>query len=233
MSARLDIRLQRRIDDAGRPFLLDVAFATDAERVALVGPSGAGKSLTLRAIAGLLRPDAGHVRLAGDVLFDAARSIHLAPEQRGVGLVFQDYALFPHLTVAQNVAFGLQRGWRNATRGNVSDEVRLWLRDFGLEELAGHYPVQVSGGQQQRVALARALAPRPRLLLLDEPFAALDQALRERLRNDVLALQRRLGFGLIVVTHDARDAERMGEEILELREGRIVTSAGRAAPVEA
>ena len=218
---RLDVAIERQLDDPRRPFALDVSFRSDAGRVVLFGPSGAGKSLTLRAIAGLLRPDRGHIDVAGRTLFDDARHIDVPAPERRVGYVFQDYALFPHLTVAQNVAFGLHAGLRNPSRRHVPDEARRWMELFEIDHLAGRHLTQISGGQQQRVALARALAPSPHLLLLDEPFAALDPALRGRLRDNLVALQVQLDLQLLVITHDPADVEALGQHVLEIRDGRI------------
>jgi len=135
--------------------------------------------------------------------------------------VFQDYALFPHLNVLQNVAFGLQRGWRNAAREVRHDEVQRWMRAFELGPLSHHYPEQLSGGQRQRTALARALVARPRALLLDEPFAALDPDLRARLRDELADLQAELGIPLVLITHDERDVRRFGDEVIEIAAGRV------------
>ncbi|MBU6249133.1 MAG: ATP-binding cassette domain-containing protein [Xanthomonadaceae bacterium] len=223
---RLDVAIRRRLDDPQRPFALDVAFRSDAGRLVLFGPSGAGKSLTLRAIAGLLRPDAGHVTVAGRTLFDDVRGVDVPARDRQVGFVFQDYALFPHLTVAQNVAFGLKAGLRQPSRRRVPEAARQWLDAFEIGHLAGRYPSQLSGGQRQRVALARALAPEPRLLLLDEPFAALDTALRARLRDSLVALQERLGLQMVVITHDPADVEALARQVLHLRDGRVQDEPG-------
>ena len=141
-----------------------------------VRPSGAGKSLTLRAVAGLLRPDAGRIDINGRALFDSAQGICLPPQSRRVAYLFQDYALFPHLTVAQNIAFGMRRGWHNPPRKQVSEQARRWVDAFELGAIVGSYPSEISGGQKQRVALARALMLEPDILLLDEPFSALDSA---------------------------------------------------------
>ena len=224
---RLDVSIQRRIENTSRPFALDVTFASDAHRVVLFGPSGAGKSLTLRAIAGLLHPDSGHVRVDGRVLFDAEQRIAVPARERRAGYVFQDYALFPHLTLAQNVAFGLVRGLRNPPRKHVLEAARHWMSVFGIDALAGRYPNQVSGGEQQRAALARALAPEPPLLLLDEPFAALDAELRDRLRANLLTLHsQRPDLQMLVITHDPADVAALGEHVLPIRDGRIVDAPG-------
>ncbi|HEY9133317.1 MAG TPA: ATP-binding cassette domain-containing protein [Dyella sp.] len=218
----LDIAIRRTMTDAQRRFELDVSLRSESRRVVLHGPSGAGKSLTLRAIAGLLRPDKGHVAIDERVLFDASGGIDLPPRARKAGYVFQDYALFPHLTVGQNIAFGVRRGLLNPSRRAVLPEpAQRWLQTFELDSMAGNYPAQISGGQKQRVALARALAAEPEILLLDEPFSALDPALRARMRRELVAVQAQLGLQMVVITHDPADAEALGEAVFEIREGRI------------
>jgi molybdate transport system ATP-binding protein len=224
---RLDVDIRRVMADPQRPFALELAFRSDSPRVVLFGPSGSGKSLTLRAIAGLIRPDAGHVGVQGRTLFDDFRGVDVPARERRIGYVFQDYALFPHLTVAQNVAFGLTSGLRQPSRRNVPEAAQRWLDAFELDGLANRYPSQLSGGQQQRVALARALAPQPELLLLDEPFAALDPPLRGRLRDELVALQSRLDVQMLVITHDPADVEVLGQHVLEIRDGRLHRDSAR------
>ena len=189
--------------------------ATPGELVTLVGPSGCGKSTTLRPVAGLERPDAGTIRIAGEVVAD--RRHFQQPEQRRVGLVFQDHALFPHLTVAHNVAFGLHkmpRTDREARVGEVLDLVRLG-------HLAARYPHELSGGEQQRVALARALAPRPAVVLMDEPFSSLDESLRAQVRADTVAVLRETGTTGMLVTHDQTEALSVGDRVVVMRGGRV------------
>jgi molybdate transport system ATP-binding protein len=217
----IDVDIRRTLAGPHRPFSLDVRFRSEYGRIVLYGSSGSGKSLTLRAIAGLVTPDQGRIVVHGQTWFDADQRICLSAPARRVGYLFQDYALFPHLTVGQNVAFGLGAGWRNPSRRSLPDAARHWLAAFELDELTDRYPWQISGGQQQRVALARALAPDPQLLLLDEPFAALDPPLRARMRDHLLALQSRLGLQMLMITHDPSDVEALGEYVLEIREGRI------------
>lgn len=218
----VDIAIRKALRDDDRHFDLDVAFASDARRIVMFGPSGAGKSLTLRAVAGLLMPDAGHVQVDGHALYDAAAGIAVPPRDRGVAYVFQDYALFPHLTVAQNIGFSLKRGWFNPARHARDPRVAHLLDLFELGAVAGSYPARISGGQRQRVALARALVAEPRLVLLDEPFAALDPALRGRMRAELLALQQRLDLQLLVITHDPADVEALQGHTIEIRDGHVV-----------
>ena len=185
------------------------------ELVTLIGPSGCGKSTALRLVAGLERPDAGGITIAGDVVAD--RRHWQPPERRRVGLVFQDHALFPHLTVADNVAFGidrLSRAERTQRVGEVLDLVRL-------AHLSGRYPHELSGGEQQRVALARALAPRPAVILLDEPFSSLDENLRAQVRADTVAVLRTTGTTAVLVTHDQTEALSVGDRVVVLRDGVI------------
>ncbi|MCL4184020.1 MAG: ATP-binding cassette domain-containing protein [Burkholderiaceae bacterium] len=215
----LDIRKSLRTRE--RHFELELRFCTSARRVVVFGPSGAGKSLTLQALAGLLRPDEGRIALCGRPLFDSGRGIDVSPREREVGYLFQDYALFPHLTVSQNIGFGLTRSLLNPRRSRRDPRTGRWLAALGIAELADHYPWQLSGGQRQRTALARALVREPRALLLDEPFAALDAKLRCRMRDELDALQRRLGIPMVLVTHDPADIERFGDDTLEIDHGRI------------
>jgi molybdate transport system ATP-binding protein len=217
----MHVRLSKRLDTADRHFALDIAFASESQRIALYGPSGAGKSLTLRAIAGLLTPDSGRIVLNGHVLFDAEKRINVRPQQRRVAYLFQDYALFPHLTVRQNIAFGLSTGWRNPGRRSTHPAAERWIDAFGLRNIAGQYPAGISGGQKQRVALARALVTQPDIVLLDEPFSALDPALRVRMRAELRALQATLDVPMLVISHDPDDVEALGDHVLEIREGRI------------
>jgi molybdate transport system ATP-binding protein len=227
MSLVVDVR--KTYATAERRFALDVSFEAAAQRVVLFGPSGAGKSLTLQAIAGLLAPDAGAIALNGEPLFDAARGIDVPTRARRVAYLFQDYALFPHLNVRQNIAFGLTPGLRNPRAKALPPEVAYWLRAFELEPLAGHYPAQLSGGQKQRVALARALIAQPRILLLDEPFAALDGAMRQRMRHELAELQARLDIPMVLITHDPDDVAAFGDQVVKLNEGRVQTDTPRAS----
>lgn len=195
-----------------------VALAVrEGELVALLGPSGCGKTTTLRLIAGFEAPDAGVIEIAGQVVADDRRIT--PPERRRVGMVFQDYALFPHLTVGQNVAFGIAR--EPDRRERVADA----LTQVGLDGLAERMPHQLSGGQQQRVALARALAPRPDLILLDEPFSNLDPHLRAQVRDEVRVILRRANATALLVTHDQEEALTLADQVAVMFAGRIAQLA--------
>ncbi|WP_305805118.1 ATP-binding cassette domain-containing protein [Stenotrophomonas sp. YIM B06876] len=226
-----DFHIRKVLRAADGEFRLDVSLHTDCRRVVVLGDSGAGKSLTLKAVAGLLRPDSGFIRVAGTSLFDRAAGVDLAPQARALGYVFQDYALFPHLTVRQNIGFPLHKGLFNPRRGRRCEAVDYWLDALQIGHLAEHYPGQISGGQRQRTAVARALVARPRALLLDEPFAALDQGLRRSLRLELLRLLDVAGIPLLLITHDREDEAAFGGQVLHLSQGRSVDSgAPFAAP---
>jgi len=217
-----DITLTKRLRHDATLFELDVRFASDASRLVLFGPSGAGKTQTLKMLAGIVRPDAGRVRIAQRMLYDSAARIDLSPQQRRLAYVFQDYALFPHLTLRQNIAFARRTGWLNPGRRIVDASVDRWIAAFHLEAIAGHYPHQVSGGQRQRTALARALVNEPTALLLDEPFAALDRSLRQKLRDELRELQAALKIPLLLITHDEEDVRALAEDVVHLAAGRVV-----------
>ena len=222
---QLDIDIRKTLRSGERVFQLNARFSAEGQRVVVVGASGAGKSQLLRAIAGLMRPGSGHVRIDGQTLFDAQQGINLPPQARNVAYLFQDYALFAHLSVRQNIAFGLARGWFNPRRNHASEAVDYWIDAFQLGEVAHQAPHELSGGQRQRTALARALVTQPRALLLDEPFAALDPGLRVMLRAELDALQRRLQVPMVLITHDPQDVAVFGEQVLQMRAGELVTEA--------
>ena len=216
IAARLTFeRLSHAYDGtiAVRDVDLDIA---PGEVVCLLGPSGCGKTTLLRLAAGLEVPLSGRILVNG--LETAGPSAFVPPERRGTGLMFQDYALFPHLSIAQNVAFGLDR----LPRREAAREARLALRRVGLEAYADDYPHALSGGEQQRVALARAIAPRPSVLLMDEPFSGLDRRLRDSVRDETLAVLRETRATCIVVTHDPEEAMRMADRIALMRAGALV-----------
>jgi molybdate transport system ATP-binding protein len=198
-------------------FMLEIAFCSDARRIGVLGPSGCGKSLTLKSIAGIERPDAGRIEIDGRTLFDSAAKINLKPQQRHVGYMFQNYALFPTMTVAQNIAAGLRCG-----SAGKAERVAEMVERFQLEGLASHYPGQLSGGQQQRVALARIMAYRPDLILLDEPFSALDPDLREQMQEELTAMIEDYPGQVILVSHSRDEIYRFADELLVMEDGRLL-----------
>jgi molybdate transport system ATP-binding protein len=218
----MDIDLRACVTDGQRRFDLAVRFAADAPVVALYGPSGAGKSLTLQAIAGLQRPTAGHVRIGGRTLFDARQGIDLAAAERRVGYLFQHYALFPHLSVRENVAFGLTSWWQRRLSPSDAGRVDDLLQSFGLSALAHSRPGTLSGGQQQRVALARALVCEPSVLLLDEPFAALNPMLRQELRTELAQVCARWKMPVVMITHDIEDVLALADVAFVIEGGQVV-----------
>jgi len=220
-----DINLKRVLLHQGSRFELRVQFGSDAPRLVLHGPSGAGKTQTLKMIAGIARPDSGHVAVAGRTLFDSAAGIRLSPQQRRLACVFQDYALFPHLSVRQNIAFARRAGWLNPSPKVRDTQADRWIAAFHLESVASHLPHQISGGQRQRTALARALVNEPTALLLDEPFAALDKALRQRLRDELRELQAQLQLPMLLITHDDDDVRELADQVVYLQAGRVVVSS--------
>lgn len=226
---RFDVDIAKTVVAQGRRFDLAVRFSAETDRLALFGPSGAGKTLTLHALAGLVHPDRGRIGIDGEVWFDSDRRIDRPTRTRRVGFVFQDYALFPHRTVAQNVAAAQSRWFPRALAGDEQRRIAELLDGFGLADVRDSYPAQLSGGQRQRTAFARALAARPRLLLLDEPFAALDAALRLRVRSDLLDVQRRFGVPIVLITHDPDDLAQCARVVVTLREGRVMPEALTAA----
>jgi molybdate transport system ATP-binding protein len=216
-----DIALRKQLRHGDTRFALDVRFTSTAQRVVLHGPSGAGKTQTLRMVAGITAPDTGRVAVAGRVLCDTNTRLSLSPQQRRLAYVFQDYALFPHLTVRQNIAFALSTGWRNPSNKVQDAQVDHWLRSFRLEAHASHYPHQISGGQRQRTALARALVTQPTALLLDEPFAALDKPLRQSLRQELKELQTELQLPLLLITHDEDDTDALAQDVVYMEAGEV------------
>lgn len=197
----------------------DVSFAVPAGEVhCLMGPSGCGKTTTLRLVAGLETVQAGTIDLAGQRLADPSRS--MPPEARQIGLMFQDLALFPHLTIAENVAFGLRRQSAAERQARARELIEM----VGMSRHAAKYPHQLSGGEQQRIALARALAPRPRLMLLDEAFSALDASLRAEIRGEALHILKEANVPTLLVTHDPEEAIVAGDRVHVMQEGRLVQS---------
>jgi len=210
----LSIAVRKRLGD----FTLDADWTSDQPIIALVGPSGAGKTLTLQCIAGLITPDAGRVICAGHELFDSASGVNVRPQRRRIGYVFQGYALFPHMTVLENITYGKRRA-EKGVRPLLPVIERLGLRD-----LQSRYPSELSGGQQQRVALARALATDPDLLLLDEPLSALDAPLRRELCTELSQTLREWGKVAVLVTHDLSEAYQIADVVVLCEAGRTTSA---------
>lgn len=220
----LEVRIRKTLPG----FKLEATFSIDHEILAILGPSGSGKTMTLQCIAGLMQPDEGYVRLNGRLLLDSASSFSLTPQLRRVGFVFQNYALFPHLTVYDNIAFGIC----HLTRQEIAERVDQLIRKMNLQELGHRYPKQLSAGQQQRVALARALAPEPDLLLLDEPFSALDAQVKERLGNELLEIQQYYKGDVLFVTHDLAEAYKLCSKIAVYESGHILQFDSKQGVIE-
>lgn len=210
------------ISDVSRHFdavsaLKNISFTvTPGEIISLVGHSGCGKTTLLKIISGIDIPDSGTISINGQPMAD--RTHFVEPEQRRVGVVFQNYALFPHLTVKKNILFGLRKISKSLANARAEELLTL----VGLSHMAARYPHMLSGGEQQRVALARALAPEPDILLMDEPFSNLDQGLRQKVRSETIALLRKLGTTVIIVTHDPEEALSAGDRIMLMKSGQIV-----------
>ena len=211
----LEVAIEKKFGD----FTLRTAFTAGNTATALLGASGCGKSMTLRCIAGIVKPDKGRIVLDGRVLFDSTQNIDLPPQQRGVGLLFQNYALFPDMTVEQNILCGLRREKDPAARRAACHAM---LRAMRLEDLAGRLPGQLSGGQQQRTALARILVGKPRLLMLDEPFSALDSYLREEVEGEVGSMLESFAGTALLVTHNRDEAYRLCRQMIVLDSGQVL-----------
>jgi iron(III) transport system ATP-binding protein len=201
----------------------DVSFVVpEGKLFTLLGPSGCGKTTTLRSIAGLERPNAGDITVNGETVYSAARGIFVAPSKRNFGMVFQSYAIWPHMNVFKNTAFPLEVGRIKYSKAQIEEKVMRVLTAVGLDHVADREATKMSGGQQQRLALARALVMEPKLLLLDEPLSNLDAKLRERMRFELKRMQRELGLTTIYVTHDQSEALALSHEIAVMNAGRIV-----------
>ena len=207
----LSVRVRKRL----REFTLDLDFQVGPEILVLFGPSGSGKSTLLRLIAGLERPDAGEIELAGRTLYSHAARVDVPPRERRCGFVFQSLYLFPHLDVLGNIRYGVRDRSEESRR-----RLERLMDTFGIAHLPARYPAELSGGEQQRVALARALMAEPDVLLLDEPFSALDYATRSAVYAELLAAHALWRIPFVLVTHERAEAERLGDRVLHLRDGR-------------
>jgi molybdate transport system ATP-binding protein len=217
----IQVDVQKKLASRGRSFTLKAAFSSKEQFVVLFGPSGSGKTLTLLSVAGLITPDAGRISLNGRVLFDSKTRINIPSRDRGMGCLFQDYALFPHLSVTDNIRFGLKKNWQWRLSRQDRRLIEEFLELFEISNLKNSFPFDLSGGQKQRVALARALIRKPCLLLLDEPFSALDTLLRDRLRKELLRVQAVFDIPVIMITHDPEDFGAIAGTLVIYDTGRV------------
>lgn len=220
-----DVSVQKHYQGKDHQFTLDVSFQSQSQRLVLFGPSGAGKTQLLKMLAGLVQPDSGHIRFQHNDLYLSSEGVCTTPQERSLAYVFQEYALFPHLNVLQNIAFSLSKSWLNPAKHMHHPEVMTWLDKFELQALANQYPHQLSGGQRQRVALARALVMQPKAILLDEPFSALDESLRHTMRTELAQVQALLSIPMILISHNPDDVKSFGDEIIEISQGRHIIQA--------
>jgi molybdate transport system ATP-binding protein len=216
------VEVQKRLASQGRVFSLEVDFAAESERLVLFGASGSGKSLTLQILAGVVTPDAGRIIVGDRILFDKEKNVNVPARRRAIGYVPQDYALFPHLSVTDNVGFGLPRPWPWGLAGDDQHRIAEYLEIFELSNLRHSPPRDLSGGQRQRVALARALIGRPSLLLLDEPFSALDAPLRAKMRQELLRVRQCFNIPVILITHDPDDVAALAETVVVYESGKVI-----------
>lgn len=225
---KLQVDIRKTLRSREREFQLHAAFVSVDDLTVIFGPSGSGKSLTIQAVAGLVCPDRGRIAVEDRLLYDHATGLNLPARHRRVGYLFQDYALFPHLTVRENIAYPLRKPWQWGLPAAIREQVREIMEAFEIASLAGSHPHELSGGQKQRVALARALIRRPSLLLLDEPFSALDATLRQRMRLELLEFRKRFSVPLVVITHDPADVEVFGDTVVHFDHGRVAEVRRRA-----
>ena len=223
----LEVDIEVSLGHGAQRFALSARFTSVRERLVLFGPSGVGKSVTLQAIAGLLRPARGRIALGGRVLFDSAAGIDLPARERRIGYLFQDHALFPHMSVARNIAFGLMPTLPRRLDAATKARVEHVMNALDIAALGSRRPHELSGGQHQRVALARALVREPDVLLLDEPFSALDATLRTRVRTELEAVRERFGVPMVLISHDLEDVARLADTLVLFEPGRVVRVAHR------
>lgn len=210
----IEIDLTRKMKD----FSVHVQFKTEKKRIGILGASGCGKSMTLKMIAGILQADSGKIKIDGKTLYDDQKNINIIPQKRKVGFLFQNYALFPNMTVAENVAISMTE----SSRQKRKEKALEWLRRFSMEELSERYPKQLSGGQQQRVALIRILAYQPDIILLDEPFSALDGYLRDKMQRELMSCLSEFQGPVILVSHSQEEIYQFAQELIVMDKGKVI-----------
>lgn len=220
LSVHFELTLKNLTGKTKREFPLRVDFDTHNARTVIFGPSGCGKSVTLQAIAGLLKPTKGQIKLNGKTLFDSEKNIFVPAHRRRIGYVFQDYALFPHLSIMENAGYAL-RQWPVPLSKEHKKRIMEMLELFGIADLAHSLPRELSGGQRQRVALARALLNKPDILLLDEPLSAMDMLLRVKMREELIQIQERFNMPMVMITHDLEDVKALADTLVVYQPGSV------------
>jgi len=220
LSVHFELTLKNTTGKVKREFPLRVDFDTFDARTVIFGPSGCGKSVTLQVIAGLLKPVKGQIKLEKKTLFDSEKHVFVPTQRRRIGYVFQDYALFPHLSVMENAGYALRR-WPAPLSQNNKTQIMEMLELFGIPDLAHSLPRELSGGQRQRVALARALLNKPDILLLDEPFSAMDMLLRVKMREELIQIQERFKIPMVMITHDLEDVKALADTLVVYQSGSV------------
>lgn len=222
LSVHFELTLKNGTGKNRREFPLKVDLETNEARTVIFGPSGCGKTITLQVIAGLIKPASGSIRLGERILFDSERNIFVPAPHRRIGYVFQDYALFPHLSVLENVGYALRR-WPKPLSRQDKEHISAMLDIFNIRTLSDSYPQELSGGQRQRVALVRALVRKPEILLLDEPFSAMDIILRAKMREEMAAIQQRFDVPIVMITHDLDDVKAFADTLAVYRHGAVAS----------
>ena len=220
LNAHFELALRNTSGKSRREFCLKADFETDQMRTVIFGLSGSGKSITLQVLAGLLKPNKGQITLNGHTLFDSQKSVFVPARKRSVGYLFQDYALFPHLSVLENAGYAL-RHWPYPLSRHDKERILGMLDLFEISNLSQSLPHELSGGQRQRVALARALLHNPEILLLDEPFSAMDMLLRNKMRDELIHIQKKFDIPLLMITHDLEDVKAFADTLVVFQHGSV------------
>jgi len=223
--------IKKRLKSRDREFNLDVSLNINDDMTVIYGASGSGKTMTIQAIAGLTNPDSGFIRIDNDIFFDSDKAVNVPIRKRNIGFLFQDYALFPHLSVKDNISYPLRRFWQFTTDTHITRKVDAIMKAFEISHLASAYPSQLSGGQKQRVAIARAMIKKPNIMLLDEPFSALDITLRKKLRLELFEIRKKFDVPMVIITHDPADVEIFGNTVIKIENGRVIDIITRSGQI--